>query len=464
MKKMSDFRSFMFSLVVLVSLILVAGSAYATNGYFSSGYSIKNKALAGAGTALALDTMSASTNPAAMAFVGDRVDVGLSFFNPNRGYTVRGDATSGFTPGVDCNYPGAPLNLGPPCPFGLATGTVESGKEWFVIPGLGYNKMMNKDYSLGISVFGNGGMNTDYGTNTYLGSDPTGIDLMQLFIVPTYARKINKDHAFGLSPVIAYQRLEAKGLEQFGTFSSEPTKLTNKGYDSAYGIGARVGYLGEVLPGLHVGASYQTKIMMNEFDKYAGLFAEQGDFDIPSTWNIGLAYDVTPALTVVFDVQEIYYSDVDSVGNTFNPQMNTCFGNQLGGSSTSEIPECLGNDQGAGFGWEDMTVLKAGVQWVSNQEWTWRAGYSYAEQPIGPTEVMFNMIAPGVIEQHVTAGVTKKLGGNQEVDLSVMRGLSNSITGPNPMDPPDGYYPGSGQTIELEMDQWEFSVGYSKSF
>ncbi|MBI4825487.1 MAG: outer membrane protein transport protein [Nitrospirae bacterium] len=422
--KKSGFKG-LFYLVAVVALSLAAGSAYATNGYFSHGYSIKNKALAGAGTALALDSMSASTNPASMAFAGNRVDLGLSFFKPNRQYTVTGDPTG---------FPGT---------FGLTPGTVESGKEWFIIPGLGYNKMMNENYSLGISIFGNGGMNTDYSTRTFYGDDPTGIDLSQLFIVPTYARKINAKHAFGISPVIAYQMFETKGLGSFAGYSHNSAKLSNTGPDSAFGIGARVGYMGELTPGFHVGASYQTKILMDNFDNYAGLFAQQGDFDIPSTWNIGVAYDILPELTAALDLQAIYYSDINSVGNSFLPNLQT---------------DMLGDDHGAGFGWEDMYVIKAGVQWQSNKDWTWRAGYSYAEQPIPSSEMMFNIVSPGVIEQHVTAGFTKKFADNQELDISIMRALSNDVSGPNPLEAP------GAQTITLEMDQWEFSLGYSKSF
>jgi long-chain fatty acid transport protein len=54
---------------------------------------------------------------------------------------------------------------------------------------------------------------------------------------------------------------------------------------------------------------------MEEFDKYSGLFAEQGDFDIPANMTVGLAWDVTPTSTVVFDIQHIWYGDVDSIAN-----------------------------------------------------------------------------------------------------------------------------------------------------
>ena len=73
---------------------------------------------------------------------------------------------------------------------------------------------------------------------------------------------------------------------------------------------------------------------MGEFDDYAGLFAEQGGFDIPASWTAGLAWEATDALTFVFDVQEIYYSDVPSIANPFLPNLVTAR---------------LGDNGGAGF-------------------------------------------------------------------------------------------------------------------
>jgi long-chain fatty acid transport protein len=43
---------------------------------------------------------------------------------------------------------------------------------------------------------------------------------------------------------------------------------------------------------------------MQEFDSYKGLFAEQGGFDLPSSFQLGVAYKLTPANQVVFDWQK----------------------------------------------------------------------------------------------------------------------------------------------------------------
>ena len=78
-------------LITAAALGLVAGyavTAHATNGYFSHGYSIKTKGMAGAGVAFPQDAMVPSTNPAGLTEVGNRVDLGLTIFNPNREYDV----------------------------------------------------------------------------------------------------------------------------------------------------------------------------------------------------------------------------------------------------------------------------------------------------------------------------------------------------------------------------------------
>jgi long-chain fatty acid transport protein len=105
-----------------------------------------------------------------------------------------------------------------------------------------------------------------------------------------------------------------------------------------------------------------------------------------------------------------------------------------------------------------MLVYKIGVQWKSSKDWTWRAGYSKGNQPIAGSEVMFNILAPGVIEQHVTAGFTKAIGSNNDLNVAITRALSHSISGPNPLEVP------GQQTIELKMDQWQIALGYAWKF
>ena len=110
-----------------------------------------------------------------------------------------------------------------------------------------------------------------------------------------------------------------------------------------------------------------------------------------------------------------------------------------------------------------MTIFKFGVQWARTETWAYRFGYSYGEQPIpystlppNSNEMTFNIIAPGVIEQHATFGFTYTFENKGELDFSFMYAFKNDIKGYQNFDP--------GQTVTLTMSQWEVGLGYSWVF
>src|SRR3990172_571995 len=164
-KPANAFSTFIPRATLAAALIGLSTAAHATNGYFAHGTATKNKDLTGAGVALSQDAMAAATNPAGMAFVGERMDVGLALFSPIREYTVTG------------NPSGAPFS------FGLVPATAESDNELFYIPHLGMNWAMGANDTFGVTIYGNGGMNTDYsaeetfGIGTFGSGTAAGVDL-----------------------------------------------------------------------------------------------------------------------------------------------------------------------------------------------------------------------------------------------------------------------------------------------
>lgn len=419
-------RSFCYAslLVALGIVVLFAGPVGATNGYFSHGYGVQYKGMAGAGVALSMSTLAPATNPASMVYLGNRVDLGVAFFNPNRQYTVTG---------IPSGLPGT---------FGLAPGTVESGSTMFAIPNFGVNWMVGNDSAFGVALYGNGGMNTNYASPTF-GFSPTGVDLSQMFVTPTYAVRLGDVHAVGVSGIVAYQRFRAQGLTAFGAFSSDPTALTDNGYSNSFGFGARLGYQGNWSEHLSVGASYQTRVAMGDFKEYAGLFAEQGAFDIPASFVVGVAVKPADRLDLLFDYQRVNYSGITAINAPMLPNLMTA---------------PLGADDGSGFGWQDVNVYKVGMQFRSSPKWTWRGGYSYSGQPIPSSEMLFNILAPGVIEQHATFGVSRAMGEAKGLHFAVTRAFRKHVEGPNMLEMP------GAQRIELEMNQWDFELSFSFGF
>jgi long-chain fatty acid transport protein len=405
---------------IVILLLLVAPAALATNGYFMHGQGTLSKAMGGAGVAFPREALDLANNPAAAAFVEDAYTVELALFSPDRQYSIDGVPSQ------------------QPQTFGLTPGTVTSKSNYFPMPSLGFNYRPNETSGMGVTAIAHGGMNTDYRTNTFYGASRTGVDLAQLYLSGTYAKRFLNTHAVGISAVGVAQRFKANGLEAFSAFSSDAQNLTGNGYDWSYGLGVQLGYLGYLTPEFSVGATYTPQISMSAFDKYRGLFAEQGSFDIPSAFSAGMAYRLPAAVTLAVDYQRIHYSDVSSVGNPLFPNMGLTR---------------LGDDGGAGFGWKDINVYKLGVDWQATADWGFRAGYSKCDQPIPDSEVLFNILAPGVIEQHFTAGTSWR-----NLSFGFMYAPTRTISGPNPLEMP------GQQQIELKMNEWQFDFAYIVNF
>lgn len=446
------------SALVVVGLITISGSAFATNGYFSHGYGIRAKGMGGAATAMSIDAMGGANNPASMVWVGDRLDIGVDYFRPTRSARRVGS-------------------------FGGANDfEQESDTSNFFIPELGYNTMLSKDLSLGVTVYANGGLNTDFAGNTNTpagctnGNDPRttrtlnglcgegqlGANLEQLIVAPTLAYKINARHSIGISPLIGYQRIKINGLSAFRSLSTDPGNVTNDarnsangtGSDSAFGLGVRVGWQGRITDSLTLGAAYSSKVYMQKFDKYRGLFADQGDFDIPENFSVGLAWKATPGLTIALDYARINYDGVDSISNS--GQTPGCTAVQPAGPGIGST--CLGASNGLGFGWESIDIWKLGFEYQVNKSLILRAGYNHGDNPIGSNEVTFNFLATAVVKDHLTLGMTYAVSPNSELSFSYLHAFEEEQSGPT-----NTYFPvGGTETIKLKEDS--LGIAYSVKF
>ena len=88
-----------------------------------------------------------------------------------------------------------------------------------------------------------------------------------------------------------------RGLQAFASMpgmSSDPAHVTNQGYDSSTGVGLRLGYQGALGENVRVGAAWSPRVEMGRFEKYQGLFAGQGGFDLPENVNLGVAWQASP--------------------------------------------------------------------------------------------------------------------------------------------------------------------------
>ena len=414
----------MFQVSRLASVIALTGaafSAHATNGYFTHATSVKAQGVAGVATALAHDSLTAAVNPAAIGNLTakQQLDLGVTYFKPERESRISGN------PGLDGSFDG-------------------NDTKAFWMPEVGFARQHSDVLSYGIALYGNGGMNTDYARNPFDPSNASGsagVNLEQLFVTSTVAYRLNDQHVLGLGLTWVHQSFKANGIQGFAMMSQDGGAVSNQGTDTSTGWGVKLGWQGEVAEGVTLGVAWSSEIKTDEFDRYKGLFAENGGFDIPENYSAGVAWQVNPALTVAADWQYIEYGSVRSIANELNE----------GGP--------LGADNGPGFGWNDINVYKLGAQYEVQKGLTVRAGFSYADQPIPASQTFFNILAPGVIQKHASLGATYALNDNNDISVAYTHAFEETVRGNGSI--PAGF---GGGEADITMFQNQLALGWQVKF
>ncbi|MDA0823920.1 MAG: outer membrane protein transport protein, partial [Proteobacteria bacterium] len=310
-----------------------------------------------------------------------------------------------------------------------------SSREVFVIPNFGWSRHLSERSSVGVSVYGNGGINTTYGRNFYtetaariLGGRPgdpgfprtgkIGVDFSQLFIAPSFAYKVGENHSVGISPIFGVRRFSTRGFEVFAPISSDPTSLTGRGTEYSLGGGVRIGWIGHLSDRFALGAQYTSPVWFQHAVKYNGLLANGGEFDAPPHYTIGLAWSATPTLDIAFDVQRILFGEVDSLAN---PGPTAA---ELQGMITPA--RLLGGNGSIGFGWIDQTIYKLGLSYRHSDHLTLRAGMNHGSSQIPNRESLLNIIAPATINDNAAVGFSWKIADYGELSAAYMRAFKKT--------------------------------------
>ncbi len=439
--------------------LLVSQPGFGTNGYFPHGVGTKNKAMAGAGMAMPEDAISIVNNPAVAVFLGNRMDVGISVFQPRRSYRS-------FFAGSE----------GQNGTFTIGPSDIDNDKDLFFTPELARTRQLSNDSAFAWAFYMQSGMTTSFkgGFATFdpdgdgplaietrpgiYGDGAAGMELSQAFVDISWAKMLGDKTSFGVSAVLAAQSLKVKGTgglakytETFAASAGSvfPDSLSANGREMNYGVGLKFGLhrlLGEYFS---FGIMYQSEINIGSAKDYSDLFADGGDIDIPAWFRMGVSWQPLDVLSFSIDAQYIMYSGVDALGNSFS-NVYDCPTAGLGGT---DLSSCLGGKKGPGFGWRDVPVYNIGGSWTISDKWTLRAGFSFSDQPTPISENVFNILMLNMTEAHYTAGFSRRLNNGHELSFSFMYTEEESLEHPNQLDP--------NQIILLKTDQFDFQVSYS---
>ncbi len=335
--------------------------------------------MGGAGVAIPLDSTSGNVNPALMANVGRDIAIDpLIVLQKVQIDTSRAHLTEG-----------TPL---PPY-----TGPITNRDKSYAGAYLGFNYVLNPEWSVGISTAG-GGTKARYNKSIISPalSAPRRVDTMAALSSQILSFKPSCNQSYGVSLIAGYLQMK-NNLTQFP--SGTITKGSNR-TDHAWGIGARVGGQWNISQYVSLGLAASTPTYFQKLKKYSDVIKHPPR--LPSVVTGGIALHMRKDTDVLFDLEGLFWK-----GSPFT-----------------------GKNQPAGPGWRNALLCKVGVQHKVISDLTIRLGYNYGRTVIRNKFVFFNALSDSisVIENIFTTGFTYEVTPDMNFDLGGSIALNKTLT------------------------------------
>ena len=230
------------------------------------------------------------------------------------------------------------------------------------------------------------------------------IGLQRTVVAPSYLRKWGNEGSVGVTAVLAYQRFASLGLGEVAMAGDTMVWPALPG-ETSYGGGMRVDAGNRLGDNLGWTVAYQSRVNMDAFNTYRGVFSDPGQFDIPASLSFGVSYALTPSLSVDVGAQRVMYSDVTPFTNAALPRRFLAL---LG---TSASPE---------FAWQDLDVYSAG--------WTFRNAafgavelrYSTRQQPLPTSALLRSALEADPADHTLALGYMRATGRHAHVHLQAV--------------------------------------------
>lgn len=230
----------------------------------------------------------------------------------------------------------------------------------------------------------------------------------------TYARNFADGTRVELTAVFANQRYlsPGMGINTWAAVDSLPGAQ-----EFSAGHGARIAYDAPLSNRLSWNVMLQSRIDMDAFESYRGIYAEAGDFDQPARARAQLRWAVAPELSFGFGVERVFYSDIPTFTSAALP---TRFLSLLGDGNSPE------------FAWRDLTVYSLEGAVLDPTGALWSLRYSTRQQPSPTSALLERAMRDEFTDVNLGFGYQRGIGSLGLLSLAVSYAPSHYFLGATP--------------------------------
>ena len=242
-----------------------------------------------------------------------------------------------------------------------------------------------------------------------------GSSFERQYFAPGIQRQLGDNGILGVSAIVAYQRYSAANLGLFSASAPDQGPFRDAtqpsfgyaGYspyqESGYGTGVRLAVRQEVVSGLALDAGFQSRIDMEEFAAYRGVYSQPADLDIPARARLGLALQASDQSWLSVAVERVLYSDISAFPSRYLP---------------NRFLSMLGDSTSPSFGWEDLTVYSVGFTWSDGKDQQWHVDLSTRTQPSPSSQLLSRALSGDLANSAMTVGYSRRTSERGRLDFN----------------------------------------------
>ena len=227
------------------------------------------------------------------------------------------------------------------------------------------------------------------------------------YFSPGIERQLNDNGVLGVSAVIAYQRYSSASLGMFSATTPDTLAALNTGYrpyaESGYGTGVKFTIRQEIASGLALETGFQSRIDMEEFAAYRGVYSNPADLDIPARARVGLGFKAGARSWLNLAVERVLYSDINAFPSRFLP---------------NRLLSLLGDSTSPSFNWDDLTVYTVGWSWSDGTGQQWHVDVSSRPQPSPSSALLSQALEADLADNALTVGYSRRTGSQSHLRLN----------------------------------------------
>ena len=222
--------------------------------------------------------------------------------------------------------------------------------------------------------------------------------LQRYIVAPTVSQKWGENSALSFSAIFAYERFAGLGLgvdsvsvqgngaqDAFGP----PQPYGVRDSYGTYGVGMRADFTNALTDRLSWQVGYQSRVNMDAFNNYRGVYSEPGSFDIPASANVGVGYSLTSNLKLDAGVERVMYNGIAPFTSDALP---------------TRFLALLGSEISPAFAWQNLDVYSVGGMYHDSIDNVWSIHYSTREQPLPTSRLLQSALEPYLSSHDVEFG------------------------------------------------------------